>query len=199
MAYRTGSSNSTRAGASRLREPKGERDDYEIPEVYREMLAEAEARNPQEPEEERQTKRRKVGERANPLEFKGQESQAPESNEDVGQQVQTAYDSTASEESDMEWEEVDLQQAPPSHGDLGISAADDEPLQITLDQKEDNTKRIVSRRKPVTGAEKKLRLEIHKIHILCLLGHVHIRNLWCNDEPLQVCNCQWVILNRLTF
>lgn len=197
MAYRTGSSNPARGGASRVRRPKEEHKDYEIPEVYQEMLAEAEARDPKEPEEERQTKRRKVGERVNPLESTSQGMQASGSNEDTGQQIQTAYDSTASEDSDMEWEEVELQQAPPIYGDLDVSATDDEPLQITLDQEKDNTKRTVPRRKPVTGPEKKLRLEIHKIHILCLLGHVHIRNLWCNDEPLQVCNRQRFTSSRL--
>lgn len=198
MAYRTGPSRPTRGEASRARRSKVEREDYEIPEVYQEMLAEVEARNPQEPEGERQTKRRKVGERTDPLDSTGQEAQTPGSNEDIGQQIQTAYDSTASEESDMEWEEVDLQRAPPNYRDQGISTTDDEPLQITLDQRKDNTKRIVPRRKPVTGAEKKLRLEIHKIHLLCLLGHVHIRNLWCNDEPLQVCNRQWFMSSHLT-
>lgn len=193
MAPRTVPTRSTRARVSRGRQSKREQEDYEIPEVYREMLAEAEARDNQGPETDRPMKKRRVGERtafSSQLESTGQEIQAPESNEDVGQSMQTAYDSTASEESDIEWEEIDIQQAPPNYGDQSIAVSNDEPLQITLDQQKDKTKRVISRRKPVTGAEKKLRLEIHKLHLLCLLGHVQIRNLWCNDEQIQVGTCR---------
>ena len=66
MAYRTGSSNPARGGASRVRRPKEEHKDYEIPEVYQEMLAEAEARDPKEPEEERQIKGGKWGKESTP-------------------------------------------------------------------------------------------------------------------------------------
>ena len=193
MAPRTVPTSSTRARVSRGRQSKREQEDYEIPEVYREMLAEAEARDTQGSETDRPMKKRRVGEKtafSSQLESTGQEIQAPDSNEDVGKPMQTAYDSTASEESDVEWEEIDIQQAPPNYGDQGISVPNDEPLQITLDQQKDNTKRVISRRKPVTGAEKKLRLVIHKIHLLCLLGHVQIRNLWCNDEQIQVGTCR---------
>lgn len=192
MVLRTVPARSSRAGASRGRQSKREQEDYEIPEVYREMLVEAEARDSQGSETDRPMKRRRVGERtavSSQPGFTSQQVQAPESSEDAGQQMQTAYDSTASEESDMEWEEVDIHQAPQNLGDQGISISNDEPLQITLDQQKDNIKRVIPRRKPVTGAEKRLRLEIHKLHLLCLLGHVQIRNLWCNDEQVQVCTC----------
>lgn len=190
MVLRTVPARLSRAGALRGRQSKRELEDYEIPEVYQEMLVEAEARDSQGSETDRPMKRRRVGERTTMSSqpgFIGQQIQAPESSEDAGQQMQTAYDSTASEESDMEWEEVDIHQAPQNLGDQGISISNDEPLQITLDQQKDNTKRVIPRRKPVTGAEKRLRLEIHKLHLLCLLGHVQIRNLWCNDEQVQVC------------
>lgn len=190
MVRRKVPARSNRGAATLGRQSRRQERDDEIPEVYREMLAEAEARESQEAEAGRSSKRRKVGERSTSPsrpEPAGQEVNPPETNEDVGRQIQTAYDSTASEEeSDTEWEEVDIQQAPSN----SIQAAPyfaDEPLQITLDQQKDTGKRIVSRRKPVTGAEKKLRLDVHKAHLLCLLGHVHIRNFWCNDELVQVC------------
>lgn len=179
-----------RGGTPRGRQSRREERDYEIPEVYQEMLAEAEARDPQGSEINRPVKRRKVGERATVSslpESRDQEAYPPESSEDVGGQMQTAYDSTASDdESDMEWEDVDIQQAPPNL-DQAASFSKDEPLQITLDQQKDNAKRIIPRRKPITGAERKLRLDVHKSHLLCLLGHVKTRNLWCNDEEVQVC------------
>lgn len=189
MVRRTAPARSNRGGAARRRQTRRQERDDEIPEVYREMLAEAEARESQEAEAGRSNKRRKVGERSTSPsrpEPAGQEANPPETSEDVGRQIQTAYDSTASEESDMEWEEVDIQQAP-SNSIQTVPYSADEPLQITLDQHKDTGKRIASRRKPVTGAEKKLRLDVHKAHLLCLLGHVHIRNLWCNDELVQVC------------
>jgi len=190
MVRRAIPARSNRARLARNRQPRRQERDDEIPEVYREMLAEAEAREYQEAETGRPGKRRKVGERTmTPFHTEpvSQEMNPPETIEDVGRQLQTAYDSTASEESDMEWEEVDIQQAPSNS--IRVSPySTDEPLQITLGQQKDTGKRIVvSRRKPVTGAEKKLRLDVHKAHLLCLLGHVHIRNLWCNDEPVQVC------------
>lgn len=178
-----------RGGASRGRQSRRGERDYEISEVYQELLAEAEAREPQGSETDRPLKRRKVGERvtvSSPPESMNQEVHPPESSEDVGGQMQTAYDSTASDESDMEWEDVDIQQAPPNL-DQAASFSNDEPLQITLDQQKDNAKRIIPRRKPLTGAERKLRLDVHKAHLLCLLGHVKTRNLWCNDEEVQVC------------
>lgn len=185
---RTNSVHRRRGGTSRGRQSRREERDYEISEVYQEMLSEAEARDPQGSEIDRPVKRRKVGERATVFsqEFRDQEAHPPETTEDVSGQMQTAYDSTASDdESDMEWEDVDIQQAPPNL-DQAASFSKDEPLQITLDQQKDNAKRIIPRRKPITGAERKLRLDVHKAHLLCLLGHVKTRNLWCNDEEVQV-------------
>lgn len=189
MVRRTAPARSNRVAATRGRQSRRQERDDKVPEVYREMLAEAEARESQEAEAGRSSKRRKVGERTSNSshhESTGQEANLPETNEDVGRQTQTAYDSTASEESDMEWEEIDIQQTPLNSIQTAPYSAD-EPLQITLGQHKDTGERIVSRRKPVTGAEKKLRLDIHKAHLLCLLGHVHNRNLWCNDELVQVC------------
>jgi xeroderma pigmentosum group C-complementing protein len=89
----------------------------------------------------------------------------------------------------MEWEEVDLQQAPAQSIQVApVTGADNEPLQITLDGHEGKRRKVISRQKPLTAAEKKLRLDIHKVHVLCLLRHVQIRNLWCNDDELQVRN-----------
>ena len=111
--------------------------------------------------------------------------------------VQTVYDVDASEESAMEWEDVDLA---PRNAVLGVfnegsssaAAADGagvgESLQLTLGNSEEKAKQkaAVQRRKPATALERKWRLDIHKVHILCLLSHVQMRNSWCNDEEAQV-------------
>jgi len=45
--------------------------------------------------------------------------------------------------------------------------------------------RSVVRRKPVTKEEKLRRVEVHKMHLLCLLSHVALRNWWCNSPEVQ--------------
>ncbi|EAW18213.1 putative DNA repair protein Rad4 [Aspergillus fischeri NRRL 181] len=170
-------------------QPKAREEGDEIPEVYQEMLAEAELRNPDVSEADRPIKRRKVGAQRATTSNDVSVPQVPLSMEDQGQasrQVQTVYDEPTSEESDMEWEEVDLQQVPAQSTQIGpVTGADNEPLQITLDSHEGKRRKVISRQKPLTAAEKKLRLDIHKVHVLCLLRHVQIRNLWCNDDELQ--------------
>jgi xeroderma pigmentosum group C-complementing protein len=45
--------------------------------------------------------------------------------------------------------------------------------------------KVAPRRKAVSKAEKVLRLEAHKMHVLCLLAHLDRRNEWCNDEDVK--------------
>ena len=98
---------------------------------------------------------------------------------------QTAYnDSDDSAETDFDWEEVDLAQDMTQEADLNS----DNTLELVLDgnkrsEAADNQSR---KRKPASTAERKLRLLIHKLHVLCLLAHVHLRNHWCNDEQVHV-------------
>lgn len=191
---RSNRARSGKSGHSRNRQPRqhdGPEDD-EIPQVYREMLAEAEARDAQALAEDRPIKRRKVQEQPATVHSPQATDQAVQSQPSVDQQpdrqVQTVYDSSTSDDSDMEWEEVDLQQPGPGPVDVAPAAEDSEPMEITLNTHEDKKRKVVPRRKPITAAERKLRLDVHKVHILCLMRHVQIRNLWCNDEEVQVCN-----------
>lgn len=171
----------------------------EIPLAYREMLAEADARAAAtEPRQERPIKRRRVGERNNTHE--GSRAKPNLSDEDVESklpidnlidltQTQTVYDldtddaSSDDDESDMEWEEVVVQQ--PGNFSSIVQDRGHQYLDITLEKPPDVQGTLVRRRKPVTGAEKKLRLDVHKTHVLCLLGHVYTRNKWCNDDEVQ--------------
>lgn len=183
---------SARSRGRRRRAPaRGGRDeDSDIPEVYQEMLAEAEARAAAEPQGDttRPLKRRRVGERA-PNEVAQEAAEPAPSDDSTARQVQTAYDLDASDvsddDSDMEWEEVVIQQPGASTHLTADSAASNEPLQITLGQPDEQRKTTAKRWRPVSGAEKRLRLDIHKVHVLCLLQHVYIRNLWCNDDETQ--------------
>jgi xeroderma pigmentosum group C-complementing protein len=105
-------------------------------------------------------------------------------------EVQTIYDSEGledSEDSDIAWEEVELGYG--AEVEVGASEGDNEAPNLTLTLSTTKSGQKVpttERRKALTNAEKRLRLEIHKMHILCLLSHIEQRNEWCNDIDVQV-------------
>ncbi|KAL3450055.1 hypothetical protein BJX65DRAFT_271276 [Aspergillus insuetus] len=189
MSSRTRSARPARRGAPRSARSRRQADDEEIPEVYREMLAEVDAREDNSAGNGRPSKRFK------PAGYRATSGQAQVVTNTTDNAVGTAgytamrpqivYNSPSeeSDDSDMEWEEVDIPQTAIS-GAVGPVSGDDEPLQITLGQQQDQKRRVV-RRKPVTAAERRIRLDVHKTHLLCLLSHVQRRNLWCNDEKVQ--------------
>ncbi|KAK2809522.1 hypothetical protein FQN50_003790 [Emmonsiellopsis sp. PD_5] len=176
----------------------------ELPLVYRDMLAEAEAGagpSSSRTVDDRPAKRRRVGERSVEagtgmgMETDRESGEATSAILENDRPLQTVYDIDASDdESEMEWEDVEFAPvpAPASVGEMQPSGqrhdeASEESLQITLEKPEEEKgkQRATPRRKPVTGQEKKWRLDIHKMHLLSLLGHVQLRNLWCNDEEVQ--------------
>jgi xeroderma pigmentosum group C-complementing protein len=187
---------------------RGQKPDSTVPQIYQDMLIEiSSSSSGVEEGRKRPVKRRKVDERKVTWVDSGDDEPVEDvGNEDVydtnhygddsdgadasEKRVQTVYVSDGSDESDMEWEEVNLQQSVPGQGQLGAPAAasDDEPLQLTLGDSSEKPKLSAPpRRKPVTAAERRWRLSLHKVHILCLLSHVYLRNLWCNDEDVQKC------------
>ncbi|CAG8892604.1 unnamed protein product [Penicillium egyptiacum] len=181
---------SARSRVAPARQPKRQRQtDGHAPDVYQELLEEAEARDPGQFASDRPIKKRKAGDmKAIPVGLGASEQthQGAEANKHSTQPVQTVYDSSTSEESDVDWEDVELQKPPQSLLSRQFaSQGDDEMLQITLEQEPERHRKAVQRRKPLNGAERKARLDVHKCHILCLLGHVQLRNMWCNDEELQ--------------
>ena len=40
-------------------------------------------------------------------------------------------------------------------------------------------------RRKITAVDRRIRLETHKLHLLCLLFHVHLRNRWCNNDEVR--------------
>lgn len=101
---------------------------------------------------------------------------------------QTVEDSDESDDdSDVEWEDAlgdggdseseSEAKAPPQIGDVSITIGGKKSDDVS-------TKRKV-RRRAITSVDRKRRLDIHKMHLLCLLYHVHRRNAWCNDARVQ--------------
>ena len=189
---------STRRGLGRKSARGRAAEQHALPEVYQDMLAAVPSSSPTRASEEGGVfKKRRVGGR---MVTQGREhdmgpiSTAPENTEDVQSDSnhlpipkfsqQTAYNSSEnSSDSDMAWEEVELK---PVGNVEGNDSEGDEDLNLVLKDEASASNRPSMKRKPASAAERRLRLEIHKMHVLSLLVHTHLRNHWCNDEQVQV-------------
>lgn len=175
----------------------------EIPDVYADMLSEALSSPAQVSEEGKTIKKRRIAGRiagegrdlrvdsqAEKLQNAETITDAEEGNvtgfEHGKQQIFDEFEE--SEPSEGDWEDVDfgkpiLYQEEP----LGKDDSGDGGLNLVLETGDHEAQRPTTlRRKPITQAEKQLRVDIHKMHLLCLLFHVHVRNHWCNDEKVHV-------------
>ena len=177
----------------------------EVPEVYQQMLAEALPTQSNIPE--RPLKKRRTGLRNAPsvaagpakssdpddeddeeeaefedvLEARNQDGEEAGKSESLSKAQQTAYRDSDSEsgQSDPEWEGVDIDTLPQDNEPSG-------DLELTLKPRTTaQLQKATPRRKVVSKAEKVLRLEAHKMHVLCLLAHLDRRNAWCNDEEVK--------------
>jgi xeroderma pigmentosum group C-complementing protein len=175
-----------------------------VPEVYQQMLAEALPTQSNVPE--RPLKRRRTGPRNAPpfaegpakcsdpaeedeeeAEFEDvlgpqhQDNSETSEFEESSKAQQTAYRDSdeESDDSDHEWEGVDFDTLPQDNDPSG-------DLELTLKPRTTpQRQKATPRRKAVSKAEKVLRLEAHKMHVLCLLAHLDRRNEWCNDEEVK--------------
>lgn len=169
---------------------------HPVPDVYRDMLAEALPAQSGVPE--RPLKKRRTGKKDDAISIDGSvKSKAIEkSQKDDGDvelqevvptlQKQTTFNDSGddSEDSEFEWEAVGSTSMilQPQNG--GPSTGGD--LELTISNPLTAPKRMAAaRRKAITKAERTMRLEIHKMHVLCLLVHVDMRNEWCNDTEVQ--------------
>lgn len=166
-----------------------------VPDVYQEMLAEALPSQADVPE--RPLKRRRTGPRDAPY---GVASSSPrQADEDDGDEElefedvlaepvktqQTAYrdsDEESEDDEEVELAGVDFESLP-RNGET--SGGGDLELTLTANKAEAQRPKISTRRRVVSKAERVTRLEIHRMHILCLLSHVERRNDWCNDSDVQ--------------
>lgn len=164
--------------------------DDAVPEVFKELL---ESEPLPHPSSSRSTKRRRVGSKAiissEKLAETVQPLAAPQDSyveAQANRPVQTTFDSEDdSEEDNVEWEDVNLDTLIPEPTPSVDAIPDSLSIVISAGTKLPTPSKRKTR-KPPTNAERKMRLDIHKVHILCLLYHCLIRNHWCNDIQLQV-------------
>lgn len=182
-----------------------------VPDVYQDMLAEALPMQHDVPERPLKRRRRSEPNKPSPLGTSNQpidlESSDTNDEEDIQfedvlnterpdnsdnesddsghesrpKQLQTAYRDSGdeSEESDFVWEGVNLDAAIQEDGPSG-------DLELTLSTKALPQRQVAApKRKTVTKAERELRLQTHKLHVLCLLSYLDRRNNWCNDSKVQ--------------
>jgi len=116
--------------------------------------------------------------------------------ESSGRPQQIVYDDFQTEESDFEFEDVDLEGAPgepddPQHEPTAADRATDLNIAVTLESAQGKGKKArPSQRLSSSTVEKQKRIDIHKVHLCCLLAHTYTRNAWCNDEQIQVRLCR---------
>jgi xeroderma pigmentosum group C-complementing protein len=175
----------------------------DVPDVYREMLAEALPSLNDSPE--RPLKRQRTGKRDTQVTRSDPVTQDIDENEDEDLEFenvlrspeeressdedefkllpklqQTAYrdsDESDQEDEDFDWEGIDL----------GVKTGDGEAskdLELTLTRRPE-PKVAAPRRKVVSKDEKVVRLMIHKMHGLGLLSVLDKRNIWVNDPTTQ--------------
>ena len=184
---------SARAGA-RSRQSKNEA----IPDVYREMLADARTETTAHEVEvsERPLKRKRPGEKPSAITKKTAVARNDNDDEDEDVEfedvplapkptIQTIVRDTDDEDDDdeIELEDVGIETQGPS-----ASSAAAQPKTLTLNLSAlmaAKSPQKGNRRKPATREEKERRVEIHKAHLICLLAHVELRNQWCNDPDVQ--------------
>lgn len=175
-----------------------------VPEVYQDMLAEALASPSRVEVQERPRKRRQVKrlEQAPSLDgsIKSAQDNVPvhggdDDDDDMNMHFedvlpsiheQTVYNDSDEGDSDDgggRWEEVDMPSNVPRSHEM---ESDHEHLDLTLAAV--TTPQRVAKRKGRTysKAERGVHLEIHKLHLLCLLRHVDRRNDWCNDKEVEL-------------
>ena len=160
-----------------------------IPDVYHDMLAEAYDANPEDFQPDpRPRKRRKVN-------FESEETTAPakpvkepspiptRSPSPISGPPQVVFNDDFDEsDSDAEFEDVEIDDEEENDS---ADRVEPKAVQIDLSRPLDTPRKAVQRRKPVTKAERDLRLDVHKWHLLCLLIHIASRNRWCDDEQVQ--------------
>lgn len=114
------------------------------------------------------------------------------------QQEQLAYTDDSSGESDLAWEEVDLPNNAGKEIEVQPDEEEEQMLELVLDGDGERHSNMPApaRRKPLTTLEKQLRRQVHQVHLLCLLSHVHLRNHWCNDQDIHVCYQPFAVHGR---
>lgn len=173
-----------------------------MPDVYGEMLAEAVSSSPTRHREDgTPVKRRRIGGRIVTQSVDDRVSQRPEQSISTRNQIDIddlfeepiptpqhieQTESEDSADSDEDFEDVDLGSNVQQRDSTDQEMEEPGTLNLMLGGEANTTPRSAQvRRKPVTSTERKLRLEIHKMHLCGLLAHLHLRNHWCNDDSVH--------------
>lgn len=156
------------------------------------MLQEADALQTESDDQTRPPKKRRVGRptsvkntSSRPSEPVLQAKVSPElaSSAKPASHLQTVEDSSESDTSDIEFEDVDLSRSDRAFTEETEDGIED--LSISVEAESSTKRSGQPRRKPATYAEKAHRLMVHKLHILCLLGHSMYVNGWCSNAVVH--------------
>lgn len=184
--------------------------DAAVPDIYRQMVAEARAeiRSQDDGVSERPLKRRRPGERAparttTPATSAAKAASGVPDNEVAGAssvddaqfefedallpkptvQTITRSDDDEDEDDDIDFEDVAIEPSAPS---AVVTSGGSQELKLDLSaHMAAMVPRRPDRRKAMSREEKERRIQVHKIHLVCLLAHVELRNRWCNDREVQ--------------
>lgn len=180
-----------------------------VPDIYRELLAEARDENETVSQDtdvaERPPKRRRPGERRvlrqtdAPTEDTARTRKHGHTvGDDAGDDEDVEFEDvvlptptvqTVDRESDeSDDDEIDFEDVVIAPAASSAPPAGEESKGLTLDLSAHLAAmgpRRADRRKAMSKEEKERRVQIHKMHILCLLSHVERRNRWCNDPRVQ--------------
>ncbi|EPS41514.1 hypothetical protein H072_4572 [Dactylellina haptotyla CBS 200.50] len=86
------------------------------------------------------------------------------------------------DDSDVDWETVDLTNFKPAPAPVNTNK--NEPVVFELSIPKPSKSKDSGRKGP-TPVERKIRLGVHKVHLLCLLAHNRLRSQFCNDKETQ--------------
>ncbi|KAF2480869.1 hypothetical protein BDY17DRAFT_284955 [Neohortaea acidophila] len=164
----------SRPSRTSTRPPRNQQD------VYQEMLDEAAASESWHSDSERPLKKRRIV--TNDSGTPGSRATASSSvrGQRAVQAIVISSDSEDDDESDIEFEDVDLDQTTPNG-----QADDIADVSVTIDPQTTPKRRTPVKRRPASASEKAFRLLVHKAHVLCLLAHCIYVNSWCNDSAAQ--------------
>jgi xeroderma pigmentosum group C-complementing protein len=92
-------------------------------------------------------------------------------------------DSDEEDDDDIDFEDVAIEANEPS-----VTVVSKQSRELDLDLSAHMAAlapRRADRRKAISRDERERRVEIHKMHLVCLLAHVELRNRWCNNRGVQ--------------
>lgn len=162
--------------------------DDAVPDVFSAMLSEAHPDG--ESEGDRPLKKRRLPRRrSEKREAPSVPDPQPASSRKPGlaihpadRKAQTVEDSSESDGSEIDFEDVDIDQ-PLEFAGHSVDGIED--LSISVQPESSTPSRVQSRQRPLGTIERTHRLLVHRLHVLCLIGHCMFVNGRCNNAIVQ--------------